>query len=249
MRSRPCNAGIIPAYAGSTSRRCYQSTQGGSSPHARGALGPAREGRVQRGIIPACAESTSQASSCRAVCRDHPRMRGEHMADAYKGLHIKGSSPHARGARRIVVKPSRDSGIIPACAGSTFKGELCQRATRDHPRMRGEHPQHSTHPPPPGRDHPRMRGEHPGSPRARARPPGSSPHARGTLRRLVVQADLAGIIPACAGSTPVTFRPRTRARDHPRMRGEHTAAPQSSQPAQGSSPHARGALMRRDSTL
>ena len=180
MRSRPCNAGIIPAYAGSTSRRCYQSTQGGSSPHARGALGPAREGRVQRGIIPACAESTSQASSCRAVCRDHPRMRGEHMADAYKGLHIKGSSPHARGARRIVVKPSRDSGIIPACAGSTFKGELCQRATRDHPRMRGEHPQHSTHPPRqvgiiPAcagstldhhahalalRDHPRMRGEH-----------------------------------------------------------------------------------------
>ena len=175
--------GIIPACAGSTGRRKGLVLMfGGSSPHARGApiehpsaLVPSRDhprmrgehcnderGRVlARGIIPACAGSTSamlafdsriwgssphaRGARTRGAGRDrrprdHPRMRGEH------GIH------------RVVVQ-SR-VGIIPACAGSTTvsmswrtkrpgssphaRGALSRRkglpcVRKDHPRMRGEH--------------------------------------------------------------------------------------------------------------
>ena len=131
--------GIIPACAGSTlllllamrtnhprmrgehsrSRRTAI-TAGGSSPHARGALGnrsravhgtgiiPACAGSThapymsemwRSGIIPACAGSTRQRSWTWHLTRDHPRMRGEHSA--------------------TILSNSVSFGIIPACAGST----------------------------------------------------------------------------------------------------------------------------------
>ena len=93
---------IIPAYAGSTSRRRTRPPgQGdhprirgehwvalmdfavfqGSSPHTRGALRQVGLGGAGRGIIPAYAGSTP-APSCGAVSRrDHPRIRGEHPSN------------------------------------------------------------------------------------------------------------------------------------------------------------------------
>ena len=53
--------------------------QGGSSPHARGALVDADLALADRGIIPACAGSTLSLSLMVLVAWDHPRMRGEHM--------------------------------------------------------------------------------------------------------------------------------------------------------------------------
>ncbi len=91
-------------------------------------------------------------------------------------------------------------------------------------------------------DHPRMRGEHyPCGSRAEGSV-GSSPHARGTLRGLSLPHGSTGIIPACAGNTPIRCSGRLLSGDHPRMRGEHCFVAMSAPCLLGSSPHARGTL-------
>ena len=93
------------------------------------------------------------------------------------------------------------------------------------------------------RDHPRMRGEHcsvfPRSGRER----GSSPHARGTPMFCRSNCEARGIIPACAGNTPVLNLSPLTIRDHPRMRGEHHNLITIISSYEGSSPHARGTLV------
>ena len=134
------HVGIIPACAGSTPRRCprppagwdhprmcgehlvvnaKKATDKGSSPHVRGAHRDQQPDCVQPGIIPACAGSTRGSSAGLELCRDHPRMCGEHSCRTSDWLGRQGSSPHVRGA------PSRQSPTEPP--------------TRDHPRMCGEH--------------------------------------------------------------------------------------------------------------
>ena len=46
-------------------------------------------------------------------------MRGEHAASFDMTGDITGSSPHARGALDIAKEILANTGIIPACAGST----------------------------------------------------------------------------------------------------------------------------------
>ena len=96
---RSDGGGIIPAYAGSTSRawRCWHSRTDhprirgehfftrnlilhaiGSSPHTRGALVIARRAETACGIIPAYAGSTGKGRSVKSAVMDHPRIRGEH---------------------------------------------------------------------------------------------------------------------------------------------------------------------------
>ena len=70
-----------------------------------------------------------------------------------------------------------------------------------------------------------MRGEHRAAHRERLPRAGSSPHARGALISTRYLGGAAGIIPACAGSTPTTALSQKRLKDHPRMRGEHTSRP------------------------
>ena len=152
----------------------------GSSPHARGALERGRHRRNWRGIIPACAGSTARAPWCNWRLRDHPRMRGEHTSRLCSLWQSLGSSPHARGAPRACRHAACQAGIIPACAGSTDHYSTSQPNLWDHPRMRGEH-----------RD----------AQDGRSESRGSSPHARGALVPLRSPSHVAGIIPACAGST------------------------------------------------
>ena len=99
--SRPSRSGIIPAYAGSTcrSRGAYRSSRDhprirgehrqvgvdgvglrGSSPHTRGApvLRQAPDQKLR--IIPAYAGSTIYSNLKVPEQRDHPRIRGEHVA-------------------------------------------------------------------------------------------------------------------------------------------------------------------------
>ena len=147
-------------------------------------------------------------------------MRGEHSPVSTVTLFAEGSSPHARGARFRRRHVRHDLGIIPACAGSTS----CGRGRR-----------------PPGRDHPRMRGEHLKKVSKDMRNMGSSPHARGALSWTEVADALAGIIPACAGSTASRRPSGGSCWDHPRMRGEHPQLVSASPGKSGSSPHARGA--------
>ena len=153
-------AGIIPAYAGSTSTACVVSiafpdhprirgehsrafrrraTDDGSSPHTRGA--PRQLGRrwALLGIIPAYAGSTTILVSLSFREWDHPRIRGEHDDPHDTRILDEGSSPHTRGAPRLPQAYPPYMSIIPAYAGSTGRAGSPGEAKADHPRIRGEH--------------------------------------------------------------------------------------------------------------
>ena len=132
--------------------------------------------------------------------RDHPRMYGEHYKHRGSITPNPGSSPHVRGALFWCSGVCPDSGIIPACAGSTVDHFVVGLERGDHPRMCGEHLPRIFTPP--------LR-------------PGSSPHVRGAPDRLRPINPFLGIIPACAGSTGATTSVACLPRDHPRMCGEH----------------------------
>ena len=133
-------AGIIPACAGSTisvtfsridvrdhprmcgehrTRYSVHTPFVGSSPHVRGALQRLHLAFVQIGIIPACAGSTSSLYESCVLVRDHPRMCGEHLREIGQETAQQGSSPHVRGAQVWDGNEFAQTGIIPACAGST----------------------------------------------------------------------------------------------------------------------------------
>ena len=160
-RSRRCT-GIIPACAGSTVNAGW-TNQGisGSSPHARGA-------------------PHQSPATCR-VSRDHPRMRGEHHGSRFDEDNNQGIIPACAGSTQICdVTACVVRGSSPHARGA--RGErFCNGNTgRDHPRMRGEHPRYPLSMTPTAgssphargahrarqarrsgfRDHPRMRGEH-----------------------------------------------------------------------------------------
>jgi len=48
------------------------------------------------------------------VCKDHPRVSGEHFILAHFADSNDGSSPRERGARSLVWEQLYDNGIIPA---------------------------------------------------------------------------------------------------------------------------------------
>ena len=194
-------AGIIPACAGSTDWTVYDPVRHGdhprmcgehmpwsrsracvlgSSPHVRGAHTQKRHPTRLRGIIPACAGSTTNDYDFDTPRRDHPRMCGEHGSGDCSLTLPAGSSPHVRGARHAHHLHTPVRGIIPACAGSTGRWRDEKRNVRDHPRMCGEHeawsPQHTMQ-------------------------AGSSPHVRGARDLIAIPSAVVGIIPACAGST------------------------------------------------
>ena len=193
--------GIIPAYAGSTRalrcRLCHSRDHPrirgehltcrrlrwfspGSSPHTRGARAALQAAAVLRGIIPAYAGSTCGASTAASGTWDHPRIRGEHGGGLWVKRGSPGSSPHTRGALRLLCFVFIRSGIIPAYAGSTRGLVDAFSHGWDHPRIRGEHRQAGCH-----RNH----------------APGSSPHTRGALFIRIDLLVCCGIIPAYAGST------------------------------------------------
>ena len=241
-RTRQCVSGngIIPACAGNTSRRPVPATGNrdhprmcgehwgnslftvileGSSPHVRGTQYGENSATPQNGIIPACAGNTISISFMYWLILDHPRMCGEHRTILTCEPVCSGSSPHVRGTRRGHGQGPYRPGIIPACAGNTW-------------RIR--------HTPAPTRDHPRMCGEHRKSRQAIAVPTGSSPHVRGTLGEVCARQCVGGIIPACAGNTPTPDPTGNCSWDHPRMCGEHVPSIMTGFRTPGSSPHVRG---------
>ena len=193
----------------------------GSSPHVRGALWVCHAKLLTLGIIPACAGSTIWVWRCCAVCRDHPRMCGEHVGRHQRRPGCAGSSPHVRGALDAARDRRLEQGIIPACAGSTRRPSALPWRRWDHPRMCGEH---------------RLEIHH------HVQSLGSSPHVRGAHGIQILGSDLRGIIPACAGSTDVWWCRSADGGDHPRMCGEHRLRLAVRIVEWGSSPHVRGAL-------
>ena len=196
-------------------------------------------------------------------------MCGEHGTPFSSSLSLMGSSPHVRGAQPVVRAEHIVGGIIPACAGSTPRNLLLVSAPWDHPRMCGEHATPRTDTPDStgiipacagstsvcflGKflvgDHPRMCGEHRSGFNALFFLTGSSPHVRGARKDSPLRRCHSGIIPACAGSTLTLAVSRSRARDHPRMCGEHPIQGKPARVGTGSSPHVRGALAQRHGTI
>ncbi len=148
-------------------------------------------------------------------------MCGEHRVRDVSACRREGSSPHVRGAQTHLRRVRLRLGIIPACAGSTYKhrGSITPNPGSS-PHVRGALVSgwvscfHGGIIPAcagstivavpfylPSRDHPRMCGEHTPSNRPADFPAGSSPHVRGARGSSAAPKVSSGIIPACAGST------------------------------------------------
>ena len=197
-----------------------ETLESGSSPRMRGALGIRLLLRFLAGIIPAYAGSTHAGRRRGVRAGDHPRVCGEHHPAKEAASLGGGSSPRMRGAPVDLLERGVAPGIIPAYAGSTSP----PRAARGS-----------------GRDHPRVCGEHLKKPHWHVMLTGSSPRMRGAPPAALTRLLNRRIIPAYAGSTSSRGGRTSRARDHPRVCGEHRATSTSYASWLGSSPRMRGA--------
>ena len=237
--------GIIPAYAGSTSRLRRDGFHLlGSSPHTRGALDYPPVSFFKIG--------------------DHPRIRGEHGVGEGSDLRRVVDHPRIRGEHPGVDGDGADRlGIIPAYAGSTLwvitLANFC-RGSSPHTRGAPPYPSLSTVSPV---DHPRIRGEHGDERRPTRRAGGIIPaYAGSTTPSTSAPPSASGSSPHTRGALGEHFERADKVEDHPRIRGEHLALaalfPQagriipayagstpaafaSATAASGSSPHTRGA--------
>ena len=69
---------------------------------------------------------------------DHPRLRGEKSCVRKSRIARLGSPPLTRGKGYVVRSMTDTIGITPAYAGKRHRCLPPQRASRDHPRLRGE---------------------------------------------------------------------------------------------------------------
>ncbi len=191
----------------------------GPPPHARGPRRALAQLQDRAGTTPACAGTTRGGLRTGRTRRDHPRMRGDHTTAQRTPVEYQGPPPHARGPQHRPVCMLHPRGTTPACAGTTGRGPGRPSATRDHPRMRGDHLICAS---------------------VAMYPWGPPPHARGPQHRHQHVLRAGGTTPACAGTTGQRAGQPAPAEDHPRMRGDHrTSVPLRSMPP-GPPPHARG---------
>ena len=110
----------------------------GTSPLARGKLGAfVNLPRGQRNI-PARAGKTCRHPAHRPSPREHPRSRGENSVAALPRFSTMGTSPLARGKRRLGRRLSQIARNIPARAGKTERSLQGAPYEKEHPRSRGE---------------------------------------------------------------------------------------------------------------
>ena len=154
------SAGLIPAYAGNTSRlrrvgwrqRAHPRLRGehmwrrrgrlvgcGSSPPTRGTQWSGTPDNSESGLIPAYAGNTHHSLGSGLSLPAHPRLRGEHIERLPLAIGRKGSSPPTRGTFVPGVAGVVLWGLIPAYAGNTRFSAQCPAGARAHPRLRGEH--------------------------------------------------------------------------------------------------------------
>ena len=238
------DAGIIPARAGFTRTRAGSSRPGRDHPRSRGVymMGTSRPNGMHgssplarglhvhhgpRGpgwrIIPARAGFTLRVLPAGGRRRDHPRSRGVYDAAESERMVMCGSSPLARGLLSSSLRAVCGARIIPARAGFTPRPPLARRPQPDHPRSRGVYWRWWS----------------------RCGPPlGSSPLARGLLTPPIDNVTVRGIIPARAGFTSIILQKSPRTWDHPRSRGVYPLPYRPALGRPGSSPLARGLLIR-----
>ncbi|BCX89981.1 hypothetical protein MIN45_P2355 [Methylomarinovum tepidoasis] len=219
VRCRPSSP-VHPRMRGERARHPHDAGCGpGSSPHARGTRFSIPAGFSSRRFIPACAGNAAIRPHRRAAPTVHPRMRGERHVTIPTCCGKAGSSPHARGTLLVCWGNFDDGRFIPACAGNAPLGWSSASLPAVHPRMRGE----------------RIGGSD-----TRNDKGGSSPHARGTPKLLLLAEPDRRFIPACAGNALPSLADMSGCAVHPRMRGERCNASARAGWSHGSSPHARG---------
>ena len=182
-----------------------------------GSLRP--DARQSRSLPPRVRGSRPGRGGCRRASRRAPDTRQGHFQAGRR----PGSSSNGRRVSTIESRFRPGPGrFIPARAGNTRRGvgSLCA-----------------------GPVHPRSRGEHVKVVDQVKEIVGSSPLARGTLRRVVLDARVDRFIPARAGNTVRRSRRSNPTAVHPRSRGEHTAHTCAAWMISGSSPLARGTRM------
>ena len=172
-------------------------------------------------LIPACAGKTPLLVLVNSQTRAHPRVCGENLNCCLLVAGRHGSSPRVRGKRAPQVTENSTSGLIPACAGKTESGPVAFDMRGAHPRVCGENMPLSG-PLGPGR--------------------GSSPRVRGKRRASPGRRRSCGLIPACAGKTPVSLPREAGSRAHPRVCGENVRGAREGPAHDGSSPRVRGKL-------
>ena len=192
---------------------------GGSSPLTRGKLGELVHFLRGHRLIPAHAGKTTWTGAYSPPTKAHPRSRGENRCGHRRGCGRRGSSPLTRGKHRRPARDRRGLGLIPAHAGKTTPTPRSSSLLRAHPRSRGENA---------------------AGIEATIRDEGSSPLTRGKLRRLCGLKSSTGLIPAHAGKTGTSKRRSSRARAHPRSRGENKDGAGKDLIRWGSSPLTRG---------
>ena len=211
----------------------------GSPPRARGRQPRHLAERRQHGLTPACAGTTAHATRNAGRGQAHPRVRGDDQVGCWGGTlsqahprvrgddprvalaaaYVEGSPPRARGRLGDPVAVVVDSGLTPACAGTTRPWWPAFCNTRAHPRVRGDDGEAAVPVDVPG---------------------GSPPRARGRRRERHGVADLGGLTPACAGTTHGPQTGRNPERAHPRVRGDDHGTACRRRGAPGSPPRARG---------
>ena len=150
---------LIPTHTGKTFRRAGQSryrrahprsrgennkggngngTGPGSSPLMRGKHCVELRVRLLFGLIPAHAGKTIVEQLVNALCRAHPRSRGENACGNDGHRWAGGSSPLTRGKPAVGHADPRRFGLIPAHAGKTRSLASAYAMPRAHPRSRGE---------------------------------------------------------------------------------------------------------------
>ena len=191
----------------------------GSSPLTRGKRARRSSRPGLAGLIPAHAGKTRAPWARAHATWAHPRSRGENGYPVDRIASTMGSSPLTRGKQTGVEAANQESRLIPAHAGKTRGVCLVRRASRAHPRSRGENLRREGV----------LRVAH-----------GSSPLTRGKPVHRVDAELLGGLIPAHAGKTPTALTVSSRDSAHPRSRGENTRTVTASPPRRGSSPLTRG---------
>ena len=193
----------------------------GSSPRVRGKPRPQHRAGHRPGLIPACAGKTMVMVVSPAISWAHPRVCGENNTLPAQADVDAGSSPRVRGKPGNTCTGATPRGLIPACAGKTSTPSAAARRRPAHPRVCGENP----------------------GGRCRVLPgDGSSPRVRGKRASMAARRRSRGLIPACAGKTPVINVDVDVAQAHPRVCGENRWWARGRRRRLGSSPRVRGKL-------
>ena len=191
----------------------------GPPPRARGRQRRAGVVRAVRGTTPAGAGTTAPPPPAARRRRDHPRGRGDDVAQLGDPGGEQGPPPRARGRPDPRSRAAGRRGTTPAGAGTTTRA----------PRTVGR-----------GWDHPRGRGDDVASRCTASTLPGPPPRARGRRSASRGGGCHTGTTPAGAGTTPRPAARRRPARDHPRGRGDDSLSSGHSPAPEGPPPRARG---------